>query len=495
MRHRLFKIFLFVLLLAACRGTAIPTPDAALPDETPSAVITSTPNPPTETPLPREKVFVILQEGNSLPQIPLAAKPSSQLVPDTRLGWGLYSSNIWNDIPHLDSIINQYTDFGIKRLDTSMQEIEEPIDWSRSEFEIAPEYDHFIDDLNENGIAVNYMLHFWDKEGRANGDELETPRFKTEEQIQDFLEYVRFVVSNFKGRVQYYTLWSEPDACGGSGVKCIEPLDYIELARRVIPVIHDQDPDAKVVTAPNVLYFDREYLFTVLRSDVIPMFDVISWHGIYNVTPDSEFYGDYYYEYPIILEEIKQTAAANGFDGEFWGTELSWCSADFPTCYSDDQPYKIIESDKIAAKYGSRGFVMQLGMDIGVGWGGIETSDQPWMYPTIQRLNTLMAGARPISHNVKIENEPSDTATYAFELPDGSFLFAFWTNGVAQDKDSGIATTLTFPDQSAHVAVGIDVLYGFEQELITDMENGNLVIRDLLVRDYPFLIKIIKDSP
>jgi hypothetical protein len=45
------------------------------------------------------------------------------------------------------------------------------------------------------------------------------------------------------------------------------------------------------------------------------------------------------------------------------------------------------------------------------------------------------------------------------------------------------------------VAVGIDVLYGFEQELITDMENGNLVIRDLLVRDYPFLIKIIKDSP
>ena len=106
-----------------------------------------------------------------------------------------------------------------------------------------------------------------------------------------------------------------------------------------------------------------------------------------------------------------------------------------------------------------------------------------------------MAGARPISHNVKIENEPLDTATYAFELPDGSFLFAFWTNGVAQDKDSGIATTLTFPDQSAHVAVGIDVLYGFEQELITDMENGNLVIRDLLVRDYPFLIKIIKDSP
>jgi hypothetical protein len=221
------------------------------------------------------------------------------------------------------------------------------------------------------------------------------------------------------------------------------------------------------------------------------MFDVISWHGIYNVTPDSEFYGDYYYEYPLILEEIKLEAAANGFDGEFWGTELSWCSADFPTCHSADRPYKIIESDKIAAKYGSRGFVIQMGMDIGVGWGGIESSEQPWMYPTIRRLNTLMAGARPLSHNVRIENEPPDTATYAFELPNGDALFAFWRSGVAKDEDAGVHVDLTFPDLSAQKVVGIDVLYGFEQELVTETENGDLIIRNLLIKDYPTIICLI----
>jgi hypothetical protein len=247
-----------------------------------------------------------------------------------------------------------------------------------------------------------------------------------------------------------------------------------------------------VVTAPNVLFFDREYLFTVLRSDVIAMFDVISWHGIYNVTPDSEFYGNYYYEYPLILEEIKQAAAAYGFDGEYWGTELSWCSADFPTCHSTDRPYKIIESDKIAAKYASRGFVIQIGMDIGVGWGGIESSDQPWVYPTIQRLNTLMAGANPISYNVKIENEPPDAATYAFELPSSDYMFAYWTNGVAAGDEAGVSVSLIFPGQPAQKAVGMDVLHGFEQELITEVESGNLVIRNLLIKDYPIIIRLTR---
>jgi hypothetical protein len=377
---------------------------------------------------------------------------------------------------------------GIKRLDTSMQEIEEPIDWNRSEFKIFTEYDRFIDALNENGIAVNYMLHFWDKDGRASGEELYTPRFKTEEQVQDFLDYVRFVVSHFNGRVQYYTLWSEPDNCGGSQIKCIEPLDYIELARQTIPVIRQEDPQAQVVLAPNVLYFDREYLFTVLRSDVAPMFDVISWHGIYDATPNNEFYGNYYYEYPTIIEEIKQTASAHGFDGEYWGTELTWCSEEFPTCHAPDQPWGIQKTDKIAAKYDARGFVMQLGMDVGVGWGGLESTSAPWTYPTVRNLNTVMAGTTPTSLSVDIESEATNIASYGFTLPNGDILFALWTNDAAVEDDLGVSATLAFPNLSAQRVIGIDVLYGFEQELIAETENGNLVIRNLLVKDYPIII-------
>jgi hypothetical protein len=433
----------------------------------------------------------VLQEGNTLPGFRLLAKPSSQLPPDTRLGWGLYSSNIFNDIPHLDFLINDYTNLGVKRIDTSMQEIEEPIDWNRDEFEIHPNYDQFIDDLNEIGIAVNYKLHYWDKAGHAAREELEAPRFQTDESIDDFIEYVRFVVGHFKGRIQYYTLWSEPDVCGGSKYKCIRTADYIELARQVIPVIREEDPQAKVGLAPYVLYFARDQVFTILSSEVISMFDVIQWHGIYSVTPNNDFYGNYYYEYPLILEEMKQTASANGFDGEYWGTELTWCSEEFPTCHSPDQPYGLLETDKIAAKYDARGFVIHLGMDIGVGWGGLESNAAPWSYPTVRNLNTVMNGARPISHEVKIENEPPNTATYAFTTPDGEMLFALWTNGEAVDDDPGINATLTFPDMSAEKVVGIDVLYGFEQELVFEMVDGDLVVSNLMVKDYPLILRLI----
>jgi hypothetical protein len=431
----------------------------------------------------------LFQEGNSLPDFKLAARPSSQLVADTRIGTGMYSSYMYRDIPHLVGILSDLTDLGVKRVDTSLNENEPPINWHISEDNIPPGYDRFIDGLNENGIAVNYMLHFWDKAGHASGKELSTPRFKTQEQVQDFLDYVRSVVGHFKGRVQYYTIWTEPDYCGDSQIKCIETDDYINLARQTIPVIRQEDPQAKLALAPYVLYFAREEVFTLLRSDVIPMFDVIQWHGIYDVTPNSEFYGNYYYEYPTIIEEIKQTASAHGFDGEYWGTELTWCSEEFPTCHAPDQPWRIQTTDKIAAKYDARGFVMQLGMDIGVGWGGLESTAAPWTYPTVRNLNTLMAGTRPITLPVEIESEATDIASYAFTLPNGDALFALWTNGAAVDDYPDVRASLAFPGLSALKVVGIDVLNGVEQELITEMENDTLFIRGLLVKDYPIMIR------
>ena len=484
-KHTSFILFGVLLILAVVSGCG---------KKQTSTPVTASPTPTAEAPSSgKETDSNSLQEGNSFPRSPFLTKSSDQLPADSRLGWGLGGHYIWNDLKDSESVqhwLRILNNFGIKRLDTSIQEGEEPIIWDRPEFEVFPAYDFFIDGLNDKGIAVNYIIHFWDKEGHDKGELLDTPRFKSEEQIQDFLEYVRFIVGHFKGRVQYYTLWSEPGACGGSGIKCIKPLDYIELARRTIPVIHEEDPEAKVVTAKNVLYFDREYLFTVIQSDVISMFDGISWHGIYDPAPNSAFYGNYYYEYPTIVEEIRQTAYAHGFDGEFWGTEITWCSDEFPSCHAPDQPWEMSKTDKIAAKYDARSFVMHLGMNVGVGWGGLESPEQPWSYPTVQRLNTLMNGSGPIQPDAKIENEPPDTATYAFTLSNGDMLFAFWMDGVATNDDQGLTITLTFNGQSAQTVTGIDVLYGFEQELITVVENGNLILRGLQIRDYPIFVRL-----
>ena len=44
---------------------------------------------------------------------------------------------------------------------------------------------------------------------------------------------------------------------------------------------------------------------------------------------------------------------------------------------------------------------------------------------------------------------------------------------------------------SAQKVAGIDVLNSFEQELVTSIEDGNLVIENLLVEDYPIILHVI----
>ena len=100
-----------------------------------------------------------------------------------------------------------------------------------------------------------------------------------------------------------------------------------------------------------------------------------------------------------------------------------------------------------------------------------------------------MAGATTDSVAVQIQSDAAYLRSCSFSLPDGGKMIALWTDGVAVDDDPGVAATLTLPWQSAQSVKGIDVLNGYEQELISSVEDGNLVIRGFLVKDYPIFIQ------
>ena len=432
---------------------------------------------------------VILQQGNNLPKTILLFKESRELS-DNRMG--INPDNLGYPFGHWDSLLNHLNQAGVKRVDMALYEKEPPIDWSMgTELAIPEGMDYFVDDLAEYGIQMNLMLHFWDKEGHALGEELATPRFQNQKQIDDFIEFVRFVVRHFKGRIPYYTIWSEPDACGEDLTKCILPEDYIEMSRQVIPVIREEDPEAKIVSATFILGGNHEPIFTFLRSDVVKQFDVISWHPFYDVAPNIRTTRSYYYEYPSIVQEIKQTASASGFTGEYWGTDMAWNSEEncgFPGCRVNGR--EVQKTDMQVAKYTARAIVMELGLDIATGLDNF-INDRPWSYPTMRNLTTVMAGNQPLEIPVEIESDAARIMSYGFSLPDGNLLFALWSNGVAVDFDPGVPSTLTFPGTSAQKVIGIDVLHGFEQELIIEIVNGNLVIRNFLIKDYPIILRLV----
>jgi hypothetical protein len=390
---------------------------------------------------------------------------------------------------------NQVVGLGLKRFRVSIDNLDADsadLDWSVPEFSIDPSHDALITLLADNDVTITYVLTFWDKATWPGGEGANCPRFKDENEIQRYLDFVQFIVHHFKDRVPYFEIWNEPNV--RTCPQWIEPADYISLVKRAVPVIRQEYPEAKIVVGATAYLGEedsRDYLFSILRSDIMPLVDVVSWHPMYGTSP--EFDSEYYYEYPAIVQEIKDVASAHGFQGEYEADELTW----FTTNGMQWDGWSHRYGDTVAAKYQLRGVVMHLGMDVTAGIGSALMFDSNWVsIPSATRnLCTLMAGAEPVSLPVEIETEASDVATYAFSLPNGDRLVALWRDGVAVEDDPGVSATLFFPGLSAREVTAIDTLNGLEQQVATGENNDTLVIRNLLVKDYPIILRFTDTTP
>jgi hypothetical protein len=347
-------------------------------------------------------------------------------------------------------------------------------DEAYSEYYIDPSVDQVVTQLNDLGFEIVYSLAFWDEEIEP---EACYARFRKEEEIQRYLDYIQWLVHSFKDRIQIYEMINEPrfNQCADLDQQNIEIDDYIALVKRIIPTIHQEYPEAKLVVGAVVLRHEAYYLTGLLESDIMPLVDGISWHPFYGESPEYE--PQYYYDYPSTVQAIKDLASANGFNGEVIVQEIGWSSLDY--------------GEVGAAKYLDRGIMMHLGMDVVAGYGGSE----PWRdeqrpeMRVARNLATIMAGVRAASLPVQIQTTLTNTVSYTFALGDDRFV-GLWSDGIATEYDPGVPSTLTIPGLGNYDATGLDVLYGYRQPIISENVDGNLVIRDLLVMDYPILLRL-----
>lgn len=431
-----------------------------------------------------------IQSDNKQPRMILVTRPSGELE-DNRLG--NVFSDFWQPQDFQAAIESEIVPAGMKLVIITMNQAEYysseqsgvELYWDKPELFISPEFDSGISQLFSNKINIYYILNFWDKANHPDGWKVAN-RFETEEDIAHYLEYVRFIVNQFKGRVQYYELWNEPDA--GFPLQYIKPEDYVDLAKRTIPVIKEIDPQAKVVvgcTSGTVNPQSREYLFKILNSDVMQIADVVSWHPLYGNIPDSGQYPEFFAAYPSLLADIMDTARKNGFQGEFIAGEISYGGSQCGGCDVVDPTY----TEVVWAKYTARGIILHFGNDVAVSLGGM-SSQRLIQFNTIRNIANVFSGMRADEFTVEAQTESANYKIFTFAGSDGSRLVALWADGVAVNDDPGIPSTITIPGFAGWKATGIDVLNGFEQGLITEDENGNLVISDFLLKDYPIIIRL-----
>jgi len=427
-----------------------------------------------------------LQDGNSLNKTEIVLKPYQELL-DNRIGH-LNPIRVQGEstcpLVEENGRFQEFLEWGSKWMSTGIDERELYMprgDGWHSRSEVTEYQDCTVNLLIENGVTIVNTLNYWDENLHAE----KWPDYGDEEDIQRFLEHNRLLVRHFKGRIQYYEILSEQHAY-------VEVEDYINFLRQVIPVIHEEDPEAKIVvggvtgvTGPDM----RGYLFEILRSDIMPLVDAIAIHPMYGTSPQYDE-REYYYYYPTFIQEIKDIATAHGFSGVYMASEMQWGTPSIPT---PDVPW--LYTYTVAAKYYARGIVMNLGMDVWAGFGGVQSEREtvatnPFIIRTIRNLSEVMAGTEAIEFPIEIINEYTNIKSYSFSLPNDEELIVLWSDGVAVDHDPGIPSTLIIPDHAGQKATGIDVLFGFEQELITSNENGDLVISGFLLLDYPIFIRL-----
>jgi hypothetical protein len=431
-----------------------------------------------------------LQAGNYLPITPFLHK-ESQFLENNFIGDAIslypYAYPDHPGFEKPEDFAERINQKGLKWMELSLDwfdGIGDPVDISYFDYIIHPNQDQVINAIKEKRIEPVFTLAFWDKGVQSTES---TSRFQTEEEIQSYLDYVKLAVTHLKGRVKYYMILNEPDI-GFDIHQHVAAHDYINLVKRTIPVIKNIDPEARIIigeVSPLIWTDQIEYLFDILQSDLLPVVDGISWHSGGWASP--EYMADEYYNYQTLLIEILDIAKSNGFLGEFWATEMHWRTTESP------HPHEFDGYSAIAAtKYLARSIVMHRGL--GIISGLVENLEHEDKMPLIQNLCTILAGANPHKLEVKIMSASSQINTSTFIQPDGDLLVALWSDGIALEIDPGINSEVVISGLVAENVTGIDILIGIKQELIFSHERGSLVIRDLLVKDYPIILRIKYDN-
>lgn len=421
-----------------------------------------------------------LQAGNTNPYSRFNIRKSNEL-PNNRIGFYIQEQG-WVDSGMMDANVLNY--IGVSHARGQMNDPDSYlVNWETDELEIHENFDQLISDLTANHISMEYILIFWDKAYYRQHGYISIPRFQTEDDIQRYLDFVRTMVRAFGDRVDYWEPWNEPSFEGSS--QGIEVNTYISLAKRVIPIIREEDPGAKIVIASFHGWHDefyKEYLLKILEdTELMQMVDIVSWHPFLVHFDFNECWGEFVHRYPQVLSEIKTTALEHGFQGEFSADEIRFAVRTPSTTTA------CAVFDRTSGKYYAREIVRHLGEDVRA--GTIMNGDwQGWM--VIQNLATLMAGAKPSYYPANIIST-SDVVSYTFSTPLGDELLAVWNYTDITDEETGTSITLQLPEADQDATINaIDVLNGIQQPLITSWDGEKLIVDGLIIRDYPIIVRI-----
>jgi len=218
--------------------------------------------------------------------------------------------------------------------------------WSRIENEQGvwnfQQYDNLVDMGNNAGIKTLGILAYDNNWIHVNK---KMQYYIPPEKLQDFLEYVRKTVEHFKGRVDAWCIWNEPNFQFWTGTK----EEFFELSRRAADVIRQTDGDVIILGGAfnrGIFGLPKKYIRGLFESGAMEKADAIAFHP-YELNPVRT---------AKLYDSFKKLILDYGFEEKIWVTEVGYPTGGlYPTKVSEkNYPAYIIKTFTLLAAGGAK---------------------------------------------------------------------------------------------------------------------------------------------
>jgi len=195
---------------------------------------------------------------------------AAQMLPDSPFGINTQIFRL--DDPDIDRRLEMMQQAGVK--------------WGRQDFvwrQIETEKGRYNFEPHERVVAAYHKhgLHLF-------GNLAYNPKFhdpRTPEGVEAYCRFARAAVERFRGRVDHWQLWNQPNGGFWDGT----PEEYARMAAAAGRAIHEANPNAKVL-ALNMAFCDILWAQTVLKLIPYDSFDIVCYHPYRNPsTPEESF--------------------------------------------------------------------------------------------------------------------------------------------------------------------------------------------------------------
>ena len=341
----------------------------------------------------------------------------------------------------------------------------------------------------------------------------------TPEAVAAFARYCAFMAGHFRGRVKYFEVWNEEngwffdDWAQGASVEQVPA--YGRALKAAAQAVKAANP-AAIVVFGGTAGMSLDYPRLALEEGAGPWVDAFAFHPYGHPTPEGvpdnylALGGDHmdWRPKPADLRSYEDEIAAlrsllqrYNPRRQVWADEMNWFAPGEPPLPEMGDCGELTQAKHLARFYtinawtGCAAVWWSVYNANGVPeWAVVRSADltpRPAWYAAQYTATVLddVHAARHVRPSV-IGNAPPDLALKPFRGGQGVLLVALWRTRAADDSCQPLPVTVRVPGVRAKAATLLDLLYGLEQKAQAEQQGSDVVVRNVLVCDWPIVLRL-----